>query len=138
MHDTQALCMCTSTNERSKDTNAERSDYPLLQKPLDKLRTEHVQMCPSLTPQVPIATACTSFLNLCIASESFRVSTLLIHALGNFLVPYAHECAQKAGSGTTLIEQRVEYINEYDTRNRLMEFLQAHEFSNLSTVQGHC
>ena len=77
-----------------------------------------MQICLSLI----IDAACTSFLNHCILHKTFRVLTLLIHALSTFLVPYAHERAQagtKSGSSTDLIEQRVEYINEKDKRNRL-------------------
>ena len=75
--------MCTFTSETVRTFMRGRDD-PLLQMPLDKLRTRHVQICPSLTPQVPIDAACTSFLNQCTLRKSFRVSTPLIHALGNF------------------------------------------------------
>ena len=32
------------------------------------------------------------------------------------------------GSSTDLIDQRVEYLNEYNKRNKLIELLQTHEF----------
>ena len=35
------------------------------------------------------------------------------------------------GSSTDLIDQRVEYLNEYNKRNKLIELLLTHEFNSM-------